>query len=50
MGEISEDKYAAIFDDYKPSITDAEDSNADLSFYLTENTPSPEKSTSGNDG
>ena len=46
MRETSEDKRAAIFDDYKPSITDAEDSNADLSFYLTENTPSPEKSTS----
>jgi hypothetical protein len=44
MREISEDKYAAIFDDYNLSITDAEDSNVDLSFHFTENTPS------GNDG
>lgn len=50
MREISEDKYAAIFDDSNPSITDAGDSNVDLSFHLTENTLSLEKSTSVNDG
>lgn len=44
MREISEDKYAAIFDDSNLSITDAEDSNVDLSFHFTENT------LSGNDG
>ena len=50
MGEISEDKHIAIFDDCKPSIIDAEDSDADLSFHLTETTSSPKKSTPKNDG
>ncbi len=50
MGEISEGKHIAIFDDYKPSIIDAEDSDADLSFHLPETASSPEKSTPKNDG
>ena len=43
MGEMSEDKYVVAFDKYKLSITDVEDPDAELGYYLTNSKTTPKR-------